>query len=57
MIESLVTALYAFVKVYLMVPSLLMDVLYKMGPVIAPMLAMAFCCVFPFIALRDKNDA
>lgn len=57
MIESILTAMYAFVKVYLVVPSLVMDVIYKMGPVVAPIVGMALCCAFPFIALRDKSDA
>ncbi|MCC7053945.1 MAG: hypothetical protein IT355_11845 [Gemmatimonadaceae bacterium] len=56
MIESILTGMYAFVKVYLVVPSLLMDVVYNMGPVVAPILGMALACAFPFIALRDKPD-
>ena len=49
--------LLAFVKFYLMIPSLLMNAVYAMGPVIAPILGLALCCAFPFIALRDKTDA
>lgn len=49
--------LLAFVKFYLMIPSLLMDAVYAMGPIVAGILAMALCCAFPFIALRDKPDA
>ncbi|MBC7842797.1 MAG: hypothetical protein H7099_10810 [Gemmatimonadaceae bacterium] len=55
--EALLSAMYAFVKIYLLVPSLLMDLVYSMGPVIAPLLGLALCCAFPFIALRDKSDA
>jgi hypothetical protein len=55
--EALLSAMYAFVKTYLLVPSLLFDVIYKLGPVIAPVLGMALCVAFPFIALRDKSDA
>lgn len=50
-------ALLAFVRFYLTVPSLIMDGIYAMGPVVAPVLGMALCCAFPFIALRDKPDA
>lgn len=49
--------LLALVKFYLIVPSLIMDAVYAMGPVVAPILGMALCCAFPFIALRDKTDA
>ncbi|MES3034198.1 MAG: hypothetical protein V4813_09400 [Gemmatimonadota bacterium] len=49
--------LLAFVKFYLMIPSLLMDAVYALGPIVAPVLGMALCCAFPFIALRDKPDA
>jgi hypothetical protein len=49
--------LLAFVKFYLIVPSLLMDAVYAMGPVVAPIVGMALCCAFPFIALKDKPDA
>jgi hypothetical protein len=55
--EAIVSAMYAFVKVYLVVPSLLMDFIYKLGPVVAPIIGMALCCAFPFIAMRDKPDA
>jgi uncharacterized membrane protein YjgN (DUF898 family) len=55
--EAILAGMYAFVKVYLVVPSLVMDLVYKMGPVVAPVLGMALCCAFPFIALRDKKDA
>ena len=55
--EAVLSAMYAFVKTYLIVPSLVFDLLYKLGPVIAPMLGMALCVAFPFIALRDKTDA
>ncbi len=57
MLEAFLSPMYAFVKTYLVLPSLLFDVVYKMGPVIAPMLGMALCVAFPFIALRDKTDA
>ena len=50
------TALLGAVKVLLIVPSLLMDAVYAMGPVVAPILGMALCCAFPFIALRDKSE-
>lgn len=55
--EAILSAMYAFVKVYLVVPSLLMDGIYKLGPVVAPLLGLALCCAFPFIGLRDKSDA
>ena len=55
--EALLSAMYAFVKTYLVVPSLVFDLVYKMGPVIAPLLGLALCVAFPFIALRDKTDA
>ncbi|HYW51823.1 MAG TPA: hypothetical protein VE861_14505 [Gemmatimonadaceae bacterium] len=50
-------ALYGFVKFYLMIPSLIFDAVYAMGPVVAPILGLALCVAFPFIALRDKPDA
>ncbi len=50
-------ALLGLVKIFLVIPSLLMDGVFAMGPVIAPALALLFCVVFPFIALRDKKDA
>jgi hypothetical protein len=49
--------LLAFVKFYLMVPSLIMDAIYAMGPIVAPIVGMALCCAFPFIGLKDKKDA
>ncbi len=55
--EAILSAMYAFVKVYLVIPSLLMNAVYAMGPVIAPLLGLALCVVFPFIFLRDKSDA
>ena len=55
--EALLSAMYAFVHAFLILPSLLFDLLYKLGPVIAPMLGLAVCVAFPFIALRDKTDA
>ncbi len=55
--EALLAGMYAFVKVYLVVPSLIMDGVYKLGPVAAPVLGLLLCCAFPFIALRDKPDA
>ncbi len=55
--EAILSAMYAFVKVYLVVPSLVMDGIYALGPVVAPAIGMALCCAFPFIALRDKPDA
>jgi hypothetical protein len=55
--EAILSAMYAFVKTYLIVPSLVFDLVYKMGPVVAPLLGLALCCAFPFIALRDKTDA
>jgi hypothetical protein len=48
--------MYAFVKVYLVVPSLLMDGVYAMGPVVAPVLGLALSVAFPFIFMRDKKD-
>ena len=49
--------LLAAVKFYLIVPSLIMNGIYALGPVIAPLLFLAAACAFPFIALRDKPDA
>jgi hypothetical protein len=49
--------LLAAVKFYLMVPSLIMDGIYAMGPVVAPIVGLALCCAWPFIGLRDKKDA
>lgn len=54
--EAILSAMYAFVHAYLILPSLLFDVIYKLGPVVAPLLGLALCCAFPFIALRDKTD-
>lgn len=54
--EAVLAGMYAFVKVYLMLPSLLMNGVYALGPVIAPILGLALCVIFPFIALRDKSD-
>jgi hypothetical protein len=50
-------ALLGLVKVVLFIPSLLMDAVYAMGPVIAPILGLALCCAFPFIALRDEKKS
>ena len=50
-------ALYGFVKFFLFLPSLMMDGVYALGPVIAPLLGLALCVAFSFIALRDKRDA
>ncbi len=50
-------ALLAAVKFFLILPSLLMDAVYALGPVAAPLLGLALACAFPFIALRDKKDA
>ena len=55
--EALVAAMYAFVKVFLMLPSMAMNGIYALGPVVAPILGMALCVAFPFIAMRDKTDA
>ncbi len=49
--------LLSLVKFYLTVPSLIMDGIYAMGPVVAPILGLALCCAWPFIGLRDKKDA
>ena len=57
MLDVFLPPMYAFVHAYLVLPSLLFDVIYKMGPVIAPLLGLALCVAFPFIALRDKTDA
>ncbi len=57
MLDVFLPPMYAFVHVYLMVPSLIMDGIYKLGPVAAPIIGMALCCAFSFIALRDKPDA
>ena len=54
--EAVLAGMYAFVKVYLMLPSLLMNGVYALGPVIAPILGLALCVAFSFIALRDKSD-
>lgn len=50
-------AVLGLVKTFLMIPSLLMDAVYAMGPVLAPALGMLLCVIFPFLALRDKKDA
>jgi len=55
--EAILSAMYAFVKVYLVIPSLVMDAVYAMGPVAAPLLGLALCVAFPFIFLREKPDA
>jgi hypothetical protein len=55
--EALLSAMYAFVKFYLMLPSLLFDAIYAMGPVVASVLGLALSVAFPFIFLRDKKDA
>ena len=55
--EAVLSAMYAFVKVYLVVPSLLMDGVYGLGPVVAPILGLALAVAFPFIFLRDKKEA
>ena len=57
MLEALLAPMYAFVKVYLMLPSVLMNGIYALGPVVAPILGMTLCVAFSFIALRDKPDA
>ena len=49
--------LLAFVKFYLTVPSLIMDGIYAMGPVVAPIVGLALCCIWPFFGLRDKKGA
>jgi hypothetical protein len=55
--EAIVSAMYAFVKVYLVLPSLLFDVIYAMGPVPASLLGLGLSVAFPFIFLRDKKDS
>ncbi len=55
--ETFVHGMYVFVKTYLMLPSLLYDLIYNLGPVVAPLLGIAAFVAFPFIALRDKPDA
>jgi hypothetical protein len=50
-------ALYAFVKFFLAIPSLLYDGIYALGPVAAPALGMGLAVAFPFIALRDKKSS
>ena len=55
--EALLSGMYAFVKVYLLLPSMLMNGVYALGPVVAPILGLALCCAFPFIALRDKSES
>lgn len=54
--NAIEAALYAFVKVFLVVPSLLMDAVYALGPIAAPVLGLALSVAFPFIFLRDKKD-
>jgi hypothetical protein len=49
--------LLALVKTLLVVPSLLMDGVYKLGPVAAPIIGLLLCCAFPFVALRDKKGS
>ncbi len=55
--EAIVSAMYAFVKVFLMIPSFLMDGIYWLGPVIAPAIALALSAAFAFVALGDEKDA
>ena len=55
--EALLSAMYAFVKAYLMVPSMVLNGIYALGPVVAPLLGLALSVAFPFIFLRDKKDA
>jgi hypothetical protein len=50
-------ALYAFVKTYLFIPSALFEVIYKLGPVAAPLLGLALTAVFPFIALNKERKS
>lgn len=57
MLDVFLPPMYAFVKVFLMLPSLLMNGIYALGPVVAPIVGMALCVAFSFIALRDKPDA
>jgi hypothetical protein len=48
-------ALYAFVKTYLHLPSLLFDGVYALGPVVAPLLFLALTAAFPFITLNKQK--
>ena len=57
MLDVFLPPMYAFVKVFLLLPSLLMNGIYALGPVAAPIVGMALCVAFSFIALRDKPDA
>jgi hypothetical protein len=50
-------ALYAFVKTFLSIPSLIFDGVYALGPVVAPVLGLLLASAWPFIGLRDKNKA
>lgn len=49
--------LLVVVKTLLIIPSIIMNAIYAMGPVVAPLVGLALACAFPFIALRDKKDA
>lgn len=51
------SVLLGAVSAFLMIPSLIFNALYALGPVIAPILGLALVCAFPFIALRDKKGA
>lgn len=55
--QAIESAGYAFVKFYLIVPSLLINGIYALGPVAAPLLGLALAVSIPFIFLRDKKDA
>ena len=50
-------ALYAFVKTFLFIPSAIFEVIYKLGPVWAPVLGLALTCVYPFIALNKERKS
>lgn len=54
MLEGL---LLGFARGVLMLPSLLFDAVYALGPIIAPIAFLAVLYAWPFIALKEKNRA
>jgi hypothetical protein len=52
MLEDL---LLGFARGVLMLPSLLFDLIYALGPIIAPLAFLALLYAWPFLTLRDKK--
>lgn len=56
--ETIVSAMYAFVKAFLVIPSFLMDIIYNLGPVVSSAIGLGLSAAFAFYALGDqKKDA